>query len=177
MSAYLDELYFEWLYSQVASIKLKNPRRTYYKLFRILFTTEFQWFVPNDDNRVEDGKGLRYECLDYNDIDYRDVDQDWLTLNCSYFELLVGLARRLAFLLSGDTDECFWELLENIDLRKYNDHEHIPRREVMEILDRVMWRSYRANGKGGLFPLRRPRGNQRNVELWYQMNAYAQERS
>lgn len=91
-------------------------------------------------------------------------------------ELFVGLARRLAFEMSSEQDEWFWELLENIDIAKYNDSVHIPIREVEDKLDRVIYRTYRRNGHGGLFPLMRPNADQRDVELWYQLNAYILER-
>lgn len=176
MSALLDELYFEWLYSQVCSVKRKNPARTYWKLFKILFTKEFVWFVPNDDNRVEDGKELRWDFLRSKKMEPDDIDKDWLQMGCSMLELFVGLSRRLAFETSADPEEWFWELLDNLDLRKYNDSVHIPRNEVEDTLDRVIWRTYRRNGHGGLFPLQRTKYDQRDVELWYQLNAYLLER-
>lgn len=175
MSAYLDELYFTWLYGQVASVKLKNPKRTYWKIFRILFKKEFVWIVPNDDNRIEDGKELRYEFLEKEGIDVEDVDPDWLQMGCSMLELFIGLARRLSFETNAPTYEWFWEIMENLDI-VYNDTIHIPRAQVEEKLDRVIWRTYRSNGRGGLFPLQRPRNDQRDVELWYQLNAYILER-
>lgn len=63
MDGPLDEQYLKWLYRQVASSKYRNPARTYWSLLRQLYTTEFVWTVPNDDNRVEDGRDLRYEFL------------------------------------------------------------------------------------------------------------------
>lgn len=176
MSALLDELYFEWLYSQACSVKRKNPASTYWKLFKILFTHEFLWFVPNDDNRIEDGKDLRYEFLYSKGMEPSDIDQDWLHMGVSMLELFVGLSRRLAFQTNAEPEEWFWELLENLDLRKYNDSVHIPRATVEERLDRVIWRTYSRTGRGGLFPLRRARHDQREIELWYQMNAYLMER-
>lgn len=174
MSAYLDELYFEWLYSQICSVKRKNPRRSYWKLFQVLYSKEFVWFVPNDDNRVEDGKDLRFAFLDVKELDCDD--DNWLSMGCSMLEMFMGLAERLAFETDGDPVEWFWEMLENLDLRKYDDTTHIPRDEVEEILDRVIWRTYKRNGEGGLFPLRRAREDQRYVELWYQLSAYIIER-
>lgn len=175
MSAYLDELYFEWLYSQICSVRLTNPSRTYWKLFKILFTKEFVWFVPNDDNRLEDGKQLRYEFLEASGIDKED--QDWLRQGCSFLELLIGLSRRLAFETSSDPIRWFWEMLENLGLNELNDRVHIPRDVVEEKLDRVIWRTYKFNGSGGLFPLQRARQDQRDVELWYQLSAYILERT
>lgn len=176
MNQPLDELYFEWLYSQVSSVRLKNPQRTYWKLFKILFTHEFVWIIPNDDNRVEDGKDLRYEFLRSRGMDPDDIDRDWLFQGCSMLEMLIALAKRLAFEMSSTTDEWFWELLVNIDLRQYNDSVHVPRREVKDTLDRVIFRTYRRNGHGGLFPLRHPNNDQTDVEIWYQLNAYIMER-
>jgi hypothetical protein len=175
VSAYLDELYLEWLYSQICSVRLTNPSRTYRKLFQILFTKEFVWFIPNDDNRVEDGKQLRYEFLD--DASLEDLDRDWMAQDCSFLELLIGLSRRLAFETNREPDSWFWELLENLGLRDLNDRVHIPRDVIEEKMDRVIWRTYRYNGQGGLFPLRRAGQDQRDVELWYQLSAYILERS
>lgn len=177
MSGHLDESYFQWLYAQVSSVKLRNPSRTYWNLLRILFTKEFLWFVPNDDNRVEDGKDLRMEFLEAENVDPNDVDPDWLCMDCSFLELLVGLSRRLGFLTSDTPDVWFWELIENLGLRTYNDRANISREDVENRLDRVMWRTYRRNGHGGLFPLRRAEDDQREVELWYQLNSYIQERA
>lgn len=174
MSADLDELYFEWLYGQISSVKLKNPSRTYWNLFRILFKKEFIWWVPNDDNRVEDGKDLRYEFLE----DAKEsATVDWLDLGCSMLELFIGLSRRLAFETNAEPAEWFWELLENLDLRQYNDRVIIPCDEVEAALDKVIWRTYKRNGSGGLFPLKRARQDQREVELWYQLGEYILERS
>lgn len=177
MSAYLDELYFEWLYGQVCSVRLKNPARTYWHLFNILFRKEFFWLIPNDDNRVQDGKDLRYECLREKGIDPEDIDQDWLHLGCSMLEMFVAISRMAAFETGAEPSEWFWEILENLDLSQYNDKEHIPRERVEDILDRVIFRTYSRNGSGGLFPLKRARENQRDVELWYQLCAYILERS
>lgn len=175
MSAYLDELYFEWLYSQIGSLKSRNPAHTYWKLFKALFSKEFVWLIPNDDNRVEDGKDLRLEFLDAKEINCED--ENWLQMGCSMLELLIGLSRRLAFETNAEPDEWFWELLENLGLRKYNDRVEFSREEVEDVLDRVIWRTYRRDGKGGLFPLRHCKQDQRDVELWYQLSAYVLERT
>lgn len=177
MSAYLDELYFEWLYGQICVKKNRNPAASYWKLFEVLYKKQFVWIIANDDNRADDGKDLRYECLQANNLEPDDVDQDWLKLDCSFLELLIGMSRRLAFLTGSEPVEWFWEMLENLDLRKYNDMVHMPLRQVENILDQVIWRTYRRNGSGGLFPLNRPREDQRDVELWYQLNAYIEERA
>lgn len=171
----LDELYFRWLYSQVAD---EDTPPTYLKLFRQLFTTEFLWLIPNDDNRLEDGKALRREFLTDQAIDPRDVDPDWIELGCSVLELVVGLSRRLEFEAGGQPHYWFWKLLENIGVRNYHDGvRRYPRQHIDEVLHTIIFRQYNRHGLGGFFPLQGPCEDQRNVELWYQLEAYVLENS
>lgn len=169
----LDELYFVWLYSQVGSVEATNPSKTYWGILRLLHSKEFLWIIPNDDNRAEDGKALRHEFINEEELD--NIDQDWLDLGCSMFELLIGLSRRLSFLEDGEPSNWFWRLIENLGLEEYNDNSIIPEGKVSDILDNVIYRTYRTNGRGGLFPLKRPNKDQRDVEIWYQLNAYLLE--
>lgn len=166
----LDELYLTWLYSQVGSVKDRNPSRSYWKILRKLFTKEFVWIVPNDDNRAEDGRDLRLEFLEEHDI--QEVDPNWMCLGCSMLELLIGISRRLSFEADGESRAWFWSLMETLDLERYNDHTPFSDAAIEEVLERIIWRTYRRNGAGGLFPLRNPREDQRKVELRYQWAAY-----
>lgn len=167
----IDELYLEWLYSQIGSVKVKNLSWTYWSLCRQLFKKEFVWFVPNDDNRVEDGRDLRHHFISET---HADVDRDWMEMECSFLELLIGLARRLAFEAEGEPRDWFWLMLRNLGLDHFNDAVFGPKHEkiVDEAMDRVIWRRYSRDGDGGLFPLRDSVKDQRKVELWYQLNAY-----
>lgn len=173
MEAPIDELYFTWLYGVVADPRIKRTYRTYWRLFKLLYTKEFVWIVPNDDNRIEDGKELRYEFIDHQKL--MDVDHGWMNLGCSMLELLIGLSRRLAFETDSEPRVWFWRMLENLDLEKFNDGAHFTDEMVQEKLDAVIWRTYKHNGEGGLFPLSQPCKDQRDVELWYQMSAYILE--
>lgn len=176
----LDELYLEWLYRQVASLRLKNPTRTYWRLLRQLYTKEFVWLIPNDDNRVEDGRDLRYEFLDeIDEVARHEADPDWLSLGCSMLEMMIGLARCLAFEADGEARDWFWHMMENVDLRRFNDAYYkggeAETEVINEVLDTIIWRTYHRDGHGGLFPLRDAAEDQREVELWYQLNAYLLE--
>lgn len=185
MNAILDQEYFLWLYSQTRSPKHKNPAMTYWSLARQLYDKEFIWIIPNDDNRLEDGKELRYEFLESTGLD--DPDGIWSNLGCSMLELMVAISRRLSFMdmHEGDPSNWFWHILDNVGLRRYNDksydveaEEHAHKFMIIdEILDRVIWRTYDYNGRGGLFPLEEPAQDQTEVELWYQLNAYIMERT
>ena len=59
MSHILDEDYLTWLYSQVGSVKLRNKAKSHWSLLRQMYTKEFIWLIPNDDNLLEDGRDLR----------------------------------------------------------------------------------------------------------------------
>lgn len=169
----LDDRYLRWLYSQVKAVRARKGSRTYWQLFEQLFTTEFVWFVPNDDNRAEDGKDLRKEwAKSIKD----ELDPDWLAQGCSFLELLIGLSRRLAFEGGNDGRAWFWMLIDNLGLTECYDGSIQPG-YVQEVVDRVIWRTYDENGNGGLFPLRESNQDQRQVEIWYQLSAYLLENS
>lgn len=168
----LDELYFRWLYSQVSNVRLKNPSRTYWSLLKLLHTKEFVWIVPNDDNRLEDGRLLRYEFVENANL---DPDSNWLELGCSMLEMLIGLSRRCEFEDDMPAADWFWALMDNIGLRGFTDRGGWSEQDVDEILDDVIWRTYEPDGRGGLFPLLDAQEDQREVELWYQMSEYLLE--
>ena len=174
MSVLLDEEYLVWLYSQIGSVKLRNRLKSHWSLARQLFKTEFVWFVPNDDNRIEDGRDLRYEFLEANGL---EAPREWLEMGCSMLELLIGLSRVLSFETGGEPRVWFWHMIEMLDLHQYNDRVYDAKAEekIDEALNRVIFRTYEPSGRGGLFPLRRPQRDQREVELWYQLSAYLLE--
>lgn len=178
MEAPLDELYLRWLYSQVGSVKTRIRSRTYWGLFRQLYTTEFIWLVPNDDNRVMDGRLLRDDFLAESELDV--VDENWMALGCSFLEMLIALSKRLAFEGGGELSDWFWHLLKNIELDEYNDARTLSEEEqnvLIEKVNTVIWRTYKPGGLGGLFPLKEATQDQTQVEIWYQLNAYLLENS
>lgn len=166
----LDEQYLSWLYARIGSVRETRKSRTFWSLFRQLYTTEFVWLIPNDDNRVEDGRDLRYEFLEEVGLSDR-VDPNWMGMGCSVLEMIMGLAKALAFEDDRTPRYWFWELMMNLGLSGYNDREYDERR-VDEIISNLIWRTYEPDGTGGLFPLRHADVDQRHVEIWYQAQAY-----
>ena len=165
----LDDRYLTWLYSQVSIVRTRKSSRTFWNLFRQLFSTEFAWFVPNDDNRAEDGRELRCEWTVQTGI---DADSDWLSLGCSFLELLIGLSRRLAFETNGNVSDWFWHLINNLELLGCHDRSNFKPEDVEDKTSAVIWRTYDRRGHGGLFPLQRSNRDQRRVEIWYQLSEY-----
>lgn len=174
----LDERYLSWLYGQVANVKTRVRARTHRSLFKQMHRTIFVAIVSHDENRIADARDLRYEFL--SEAEDLQGDLEWMRSPCTMLELLMILSRCLAFEMDDKTEPWFWHLIETLDLEHFNDHEyHLHPDQVEEavsrILDRVIWRQYRPDGHGGLFPLRNPQNDQRKVELWYQLNAYLLE--
>jgi hypothetical protein len=177
MDAPLDEKYLTWLYARIGSVKETRPSKTYWSIFRQLYEKEFIWLIPNDDNRVEDGRDMRLEFLDETNL-YSEVDPVWMEMPCSFLELIFGLARRLAFEADRTQRYWFWDLMQNLQLDRFTDREYNDdvAKTVDEAVDDVIWRTYSPNGRGGLFPLSDPPADQRDVEIWYQLEAYILER-
>lgn len=164
-----DDQYLTWLYGQVAEVRSRKSSKTYWDMLRRMYATEFTWFVPNDGNRADDGRDLRREWCETVDC---TVDGEWLSLGCSFLEMLIGVSRRLEFEAEGDAQAWFWHLIDNMGLLGCNDRSKFSMEEVDASMFRVIWRDYDYNGKGGLFPLRQADRDQREVEIWYQLCEY-----
>lgn len=156
-----ERVYFDWLASK---IDRGNDR----SLIRKLYRSDFYPLVPNDDNRAIDGIKLRERFEDEENLDIGRL----LKQGCTVLEMLIALAERMDDILyegryGSQIKKWFWELIDNLALEDDSDIDLIIRKLVE--------RKYLRNGKGGLFPLKNPRGDQRNVELWYQMAQYIEE--
>ena len=169
----LDELYFQWLYEQVADPEDENEDLTYWEVLKILYSTDFVFVIRMDENRAEDGKALRRKFIAERGLS--GVSDHWVEIGCSVLELMLGLSERLSFLADRETHYWFWELMNNLGLRGYSDRHEIPTEDVEEILTRVMFRQYGPDGRGGFFPLRHPERDQRGLELWTQLGDYVRE--
>ena len=180
----LNREYFAWLTSQIGIHK--NNKNTYDDLFAKMHDVEFIWTVPNDDNRVADGIEVRKEFLDsiIHRVDRVKVLETFFERGVSVLEVLIALSRRAEFIGSGafpgSDDKLFWtwHLIENLGLHSF--HDPLTNRnseKVDEILDALVWRTYERDGRGGFFPLKNPKENQLEKEIWDQMNAYIIEKS
>lgn len=168
MNDRLDDQYLDWLYAMVGR-RAENVDHT--KLLAHMHTWEFVMLIPNDDNRCSDGIAVRKEFL--RKTGSRPT-RHWLELGCSVLEMLVGIARHLSFEMDGEVGEWFWHLVDNLGLARYNDRR-FNARQVDRAMERLIWRQYSTDGRGGLFPLENPHEDQRQVELWFQMESYMLE--
>jgi len=162
----LDDLYFKWL---CAKVPRKSPSN-YIDLFRILHSTEFVSVVARDENRAMDGLDLR---LAFSRETGLSPDPEWDYIGCSVFEMLIAFSERIAFQTNAPKDMWFWTFLVNLKLDEYAHVQEEDLDTIANILDVFIWRQYKRTGDGGgLFPLRKSKQDQRDVELWYQYSAY-----
>ena len=170
----IDDIYMAWLYKQYAVLSNKNPARSYWKLTEQLYTIPFLWTVANDDNRATDGVELRDEFIV--ECEVENVDTEWYQRDCSFLEMLLALARRASYNAMGTPAAWFCKFLDNLGIfiadREYDINAEFL---VNQATLRVNTRQYDWDGTGGIFPLKHPRQDQREVELWYQASAYLLE--
>ena len=164
MDRFDDDAYFDWLYAQAF-----NSYR-WMTVMAELHNIPFFWdsAIEHDANRASDGIQLRrdylFECgkgRESYDFDIEDV---------SFFEVYVGLAKKMAHLLDKSLTSSMAYILRIGPFDAGMDRE-----EVEEAAMRVMERDYDYSGIGGLFPLESAARDQRDVELIYQMNLHVLE--
>lgn len=148
-------------------------------MLKVLFKTDFYILIGNDANRAVDGVELRYE---YSEEENPRVPID-ISKPCSLLEMLIALARRMDYELSTDdydrTPYYFWQMIRNLGLIDCDDDTYGTVRgtgdKIKDTIKRLLDRDYHYSGEGGLFPLKYPNRDQRDVEIWYQMHAYLYE--
>lgn len=174
--AHICQDYFQWLCELVRA----DGEDSYILLCKRLHETPFIPKVDRDENRAMDGMQLRERYESRNGC-FRYLEK---LGPCSIFEMMIALAERMDYELSScDDDEVkldiyFWEMIRNLELDGFTDEKYCAYTDdyfIGECLNRFVHRSYMRNGKYGLFPLRCPKGDQRQVEIWLQMNAYIME--
>lgn len=166
-----EHMYFNWLCAKVTTFnRQRTPSLTYWDLLRTLQNTEFIWLLSGDDNRAEDGLELRRDFI--LEADAPD-DPEWRRHPpCSVLEMLIAFAKRAEFQTGDKASQWFWEFIDNLGLKEFNDGYGVTQEEIWEILDPFLWRTYDARGRGGMFPIDHTNGDQREVEIWYQFCHY-----
>lgn len=180
----IEERYFRWLYSHIGALTDLNPSHSHWLLAEVLHRRAFESTLVNDENRESDGLALRDEfCDEWGSWE----GSRFIFEPCTVLEMLIALAKRMDYVSGGSVIDntgvgnCFWQMMRNAGLDHITDDgfASTPTTEayVNSVIDRVMYHRYSEKGVGGLFPLRKPPYDVRNMELWYQMNEYVIENS
>lgn len=166
-------LYFNYLCALVHVESL--PGHKYFSLCRVLYDKPFKVVVRRDNNRERDGYALRKKFEEETGVSLGDYLPDF----CTFLEFLVALAFRMNDEVYDensiyDPEYWFYELLDNLGFRSFEDDALLWREEyyVKATVDSINARNFDYTGKGGLFPLVHPRGDQRKLEVAKQMSQY-----
>lgn len=169
--------YFEWLFELVCAQRYSNDI-SFRKLLTRLHEIEFIYTIPNDANRAEDGKDLRYRYAITHG--YEDSYEDVLSCldgPCSVLEMMVALSVRCEENIMDDpilgdrTRQWFWDMIVNLGLGSMHDGNY-DAYYIDKTVDRFLYREYEANGKGGLFTIHNCKYDLRLFEIWYQLCWY-----
>lgn len=165
----IENEYFNWLCAKV----LDTNVRIYFDLMSILHRTEFIWVHPQDKNRAEDGLELRTDFLRET---MSKSDSYWLNNPCSVLEMLIAFSKRASFQTDFPVRDWFWDIMRNLNLDGYRQVSISDAEDIEQVLHFFVSRTYDRSGQGGMFPMRRPMIDQREVEIWYQFMEYLEDR-
>lgn len=169
--------YFGWLCSKIYN---NTGHKQYTKLLLYLFNARFIPIIEFDDNRASDGINLRYEFAD--EMGYPQPEAAYYLddRECSILEMMIALAIKCENIMyDGVSDRTyiwFWDMIRNLGLIAMTD-EIFSEELVEHIADSFNDRDYDADGTGGLFRVPNFNGDMRVIEIWYQMQAYLQDKS
>lgn len=166
--------YFAWL-SNLACGNEHSGGVSFKKLLRLLHDIDFDYIIPLDANRAEDGMTLRYRfAYDYDGIEHAER---YLSGPCSVLEMMVALAIRCEEDVMEDTRygdrtrQWFWGMIVSLGLGGMTDNK-FDEDFIVSTIDQFLNRDYARDGKGGLFTIRGCRHDLRRVEIWTQMLWY-----
>lgn len=168
----LKHMYFDWLYDIVSHWDGIRDQ-SYRKLLYYLYSVDFEYSIPMDANRYDDGIELRYKFAYQNDIDQRLIAVELDTRPCSVLEMMIALAIRCEKDIMDSpsdedrTDAWFWYMIKSLGLFDQDDELYsrdIISRKITKLLDRT----YAPNGKGGLFTIPNCSDDLREIEIWTQ---------
>ena len=175
----VERAYLDWMYRIVCNDEYSKYTK-YRKLFAYLHDVVFTYTIPMDGNRFEDGIELRYrfgrEC-GYPDYMIANALDD---MACSVLEMMLALAIRCEESSTWDPDigdrtgQWFWEMIVNLGLGHMTD-DNFDQGKAEDVVARFLDRDYEKNGEGGLFKVKDPTVDMRNLEIWYQMHRYLRE--
>lgn len=173
MKENLENEYFEWLCMQINT--RMYPSRKFSRLLLELYSTDYRYTFPMDDNRYQDGVDLRYRYGQELGVSQAMIARVLDGKPCSVLEMMVALAIRVEEHIMADpeygdrTGRWFWEFIDNLGLIEQTDNNYKPNK-VYFALGKFMDRRFNYDGTdGNIIVVREPFNDLREVEIWYQM--------
>lgn len=176
----IHDAYFKWMCQLVCSDPTYLRSHTYNKLLRYLHSRQFNYTIPMDGNRAEDGINLRYRFGHEHSYESAAIATYLDIFPCSVLEMMVALALRCEEAIMYDPDvgdqtpRWFWGMIENLRLEKEDDR-CFDQGYADYTIDKFLNRDYKCDGKGGLFTVKDCKHDMRSAEIWYQMCWYLDE--
>lgn len=174
--------YFLFLCRQVRIDKpSKHIRKSYERVAELLHQEAFYAArgIDNDWNRANDAYQLRRSYI----CQHPETNED-LRGPISVLEMMVALAKRceeqIMKSLDGKdrTSEWFNVMMDSLGLLDLDDDTPVDHLSeiVGSTIERALMRDYDADGRGGFWACHRPIKDMRNMEIWFQMMQYLNER-
>lgn len=169
--------YFDWMVSKIQNKSSMAYRDLLIKLDSIQFT----YIIPLDANRYEDGISLRYRFGQDCNVPPQIVANEIDIRPCSVLEMMIALALRCEEDIMDDwevgnrTGQWFWAMISSLGLEEMKG-SWFDGQYVDSVIERLLNRQFKPNGRGGLFTLQNPPQDLRTVEFWYQAMWYLSER-
>lgn len=164
-----QEAYLQWI-AWLVYDEGRMRRRSWERLFRLLYETEFTYIIDMDENRALDGFELRHRFSEERGCQPPDSP-------CSVLEMMAALAKRCEDHIMDDpeignrTGKWFFVMVDSLGLGDMDD-AHFDEARAQYILARFLRRDYAPDGRGGLFVLPNSPSDLRRVDIWYQMMWY-----
>jgi hypothetical protein len=177
----LNDGYFKWL---LGILGFKDPINDcgYISMLSYLYSTDFKLTDPvvgHDDNRLDDGFELRAQYSNnFTDPEFPTIFEEPV----SVLEVLTAFAVRIDDDIMYDgalhASKWFFIMIDNLGMTNFTD-DRLGLDWVIDdeeqIIDIWMSRQYGPSGRGTIFPINNTGVDQRNVEMWYQMQEWFKE--
>ena len=159
------EGYYVWLLNMIPFV-----RKGYGRILRILYDIPFRVTMIQDENRVGDGLSLRSRYAAEIGLPPAAREELKLSRPCSVLEVMIALALRCEeeyMTTYSDEDPVgrwVFPMISSLGLSPRTDD-----RTAAGIVEAFLNRSYRPDGRGGLFYVPGAEEDMRTLELWSQL--------
>lgn len=171
--------YFTWLCSFIDETRGGQDIKRYSQLLTDLFSINYYWLLAQDDNRASYAFELRDIFEKMGGTHHPGIVRKPI----SVLEVFISMAIKAEEGLMTNTElgdrtgQWFWMMMSNLDFETFDDNIYdvdvsiAVRSKISMVLDR----RFAPNGDGGLFPMRHPRSDMRNTDLWTSFMLYLAE--